>query len=132
VTFQTYGTGLAGSGGFVPLFTGENGSCHAGGHSVTIEHVLGGAAGTLFVGIQPADQFPVFGGHFLLDIGSPFIAVPVSVFGLKGLPGAGAITIPGGDLNGLGSFTIYLQYLATDPGAPFGVSMSNGLSLNVE
>ncbi len=130
VTFKDYGSGLAGDGGFVPALHGTNGSCATGGYSLHIANVLGGATGALFVGFAPA-SVPLLGGNLLVSLGGPFLQITLPVSGPWGLPGYGALDLPGADLNALVGLKVYLQFLAADPNAVKGVSMSNGLELDV-
>jgi Tol biopolymer transport system component len=130
VTFKDYGSGLAGGGGFVPALHGTNGSSAAGGWSLRIDDVLGGATGALFVGFAPA-SVPLLGGNLLVSLGGPFLQVTLPVSGPWGLPGYGALDVPGADLSALVGLKVYLQFLAADPNAVKGVSMSNGLELDV-
>jgi Tol biopolymer transport system component len=132
VLFQQFGTGLAGSGGYVPELEGTNGPATAGGFSIHIEDVLDGAPGHLFAGVGQTDLFPVFGGHFYVDLALPHVAAPLIVSGPDGFPGAGSLDLLGTDVSGAVGVTVYLQFLALDPDAPRGVSMSNGLMLSIE
>lgn len=131
VRFETYGSGLAGAAGIVPLLTGQDGACLPKHHSITIENVVGGAPGALFIGIAEA-SLPAFGGVVLIDVGLPFVSIPLFISGLPAIPGTGQLTLPGADLSGLEGVKLRLQFLAVDPGAPAGVSMTNGLRLSVE
>jgi hypothetical protein len=130
VTFKDYGAGLAGDGGFVPALHGTNGSCATGGYSLHIGNVLGGATGALFVGFAPA-SVPLLGGNLLVSLGGPYLLIALPVSGPWGLPGYGALDLPGSDLNSIVGLKIYLQFLASDANAVKGVSMTNGLELDV-
>ena len=132
VLTQTYGAGHPGSGGYVPLLVGQDGSCAPGGHAIALSNALGHTAGVLFLGGGADDLFPVFGGHFLIDLGLPFQALPVFVPGIPGVPGSGAVTVPGADVSALSGVSLHLQFLLGDPGASQGVAMSNGLTLVID
>jgi hypothetical protein len=47
------------------------------------------------------------------------------------LPGAGGFTLLGSDIRGFAGLTAYLQMTVLDPAAIQGISMSNGLTLQV-
>jgi Tol biopolymer transport system component len=132
VLFQQFGTGLAGSGGYVPELEGTNGPATAGGYAIHVEDVLGGANGLLFAGLGQTDLFPFLGGHLYVDLAAPHVVAPLSVSGPDGFPDAGRLDLPGTDVNGAVGVTVYLQFFAVDPGAKRGVSMTNGLMLSIE
>ncbi len=124
--FIPYGTGTPGSGGFVPSLRGVFSPCPGAAAALDVRGMLGGAAGSLFWGLGAA-AVPFKQGTLLVDPGLPF--------GLIGLvyPGVGA---GGGDFMlpfvfpedpGLTGLSLFLQAMASDPGAPGNVSMSNGL-----
>lgn len=88
---------------------------------------LGGAYSNLFVGLNDA-VIPFAGSNVLVDLSSPFVLVPLTLPGQG--PGEGDLTIPfilPDDPTFLG-LTLKYHMLAVDPGAPHGVSFSNGLS----
>jgi Tol biopolymer transport system component len=130
--FQQFGTGLAGSGGAVPELEGTNGPATDGGYAIHVEDGLGGAVGLFLAGLGQVDLFPVFGGHFYVDLSAPHAAFPLALSGPLGFPGLGFVDLDGVDVNDLVGLTFYLQYLALDPGAERGVSMTNGLQITVE
>ncbi len=129
--FHSYGTGLAGSAGIVPTLLGANGSAAQGGAAIGIQNCLGGANGMLFVAAQKADIFPVFGGHLLVSLASPFVMLNLPVSGPSGLPGFGGVGFSTLDTHALAGYSLYFQFLVIDPGAVKGVAMSNGLELDV-
>ena len=98
---EAIGVGTAGTGGVVPALAVRSGPCSPGGWSVTIDDVVGGAFGLLFVGVGEKDQFPVFGGHLYVDVQLPHAWAPVLLPGTPGAPGAGALVLEGADLESL-------------------------------
>lgn len=122
-----YGTGLAGSGGFVPHL-GSYG-CPDVGRTVTLQldRCLGGTFGLLLLGTSPA-SLPAYGGTQLL---APIEAmVQFQCTGPIGAPGVGTITAPLPLTNpALIGLSIYFQAGLLDDGASQGVSISNGLQL---
>jgi len=124
--FLPYGAGLAGSGGVVPELRGIFAPCpgvHAG---LELTGLLGGSFGSLAWGIA-ATNVPFKQGALLVSINPPGGLIPLFFPGAG--PGGGALTLsftlPGtAALTGL---SLYLQGLVADPGAPAGISMTNGL-----
>ncbi len=125
-----YGTGLAGSGGFVPQLRAIFSPCPGESFALEWRDFLGGSSAILIAGLAPANV-SALSGTVLVDL------TPPSVVALVALPGAGA---GAGDLRvkfelpalaGLTGLHIYTQCLGADPAAPSGVSFSNGLELIV-
>jgi hypothetical protein len=125
-----YGTGLAGSGGFVPDLRGLLSPTIGG--VVGLEHrfALGGTSGYLLFGVASA-SLPLWGGTVLVDLGQPFGLLPIA-FGGSGagngelvhydeLPNDPAIV----------SLVYYLQDLIADPAAPKKIALSNGLAFTI-
>jgi hypothetical protein len=129
--FSEFGVGLAGSGGFVPHLFGIDGPS-IGPWSIEIEGGLGGASGILWAGLGTLDQFPVFGGHFYVDLSQPFVPVTIVLGGTSGVPGAGTLSINGIDVSGLAPLTLYAQVMLLDGGAVRGISLSNAIEMDVE
>ncbi len=127
VTFVTYGSGLAGSGGFVPSLTGDAGTC-TGSYVIHIDNALGSASGFLLVGFAQA-SIPFHGGSLLVSpINMRLYSIRVG--GIP-LPGAGNLDIPGIDVSAFPGLTLYLQSMFFDPGAVDGLSMTNGLEMKI-
>ena len=121
----TYGSGKAGTGGFVPKLSATGCPDLGEPWSIVISDAVGGAGGLLFVGFAPA-SLPFIGGQFL--VGSVVLEVPIVVGGLAGSAGTGSLAIPVllNDPLLLG-FDLYLQAGFFDAGASFGASLANGL-----
>jgi hypothetical protein len=124
---QRYGTGLAGSGGFVPVLAGHG--LPVGGQTVNLhlDSALGGAPAALIVGAARA-AIPILGGTLLVQ---PLLAPPVLLGGSAGVPGAGDLSVPLGlpvDEAFVG-VPLFFQVLPLDAAAPGGVSMSNAVEL---
>lgn len=124
--FLAYGAGLAGSGGVLPELRAVFSPCPGASVALEMRHLLGGSHGSLAWGLQPA-ALPFKGGALLVNIGPPGGLIPMAFPGVG--PGGGALTLPFTfpDDPALSGVSIYLQVLAADPGAPRGVSQSNGL-----
>jgi hypothetical protein len=120
-----YGAGLAGKGGFVPLL-GVIGCPDIGElFSISINDVVGGAAGVLFVGLAPA-AVPFKGGTFL--VGGVAAQIAVTVGGTPGDAGAGSLALPALLTDPiLAGVNIYMQAGFSDSAAVKGVSLSNGV-----
>jgi hypothetical protein len=120
-----YGTGLAGKGFYVPLL-GVIGCPDIGSlFTISINDVVGGAAGMLFVGLAPA-ALPFKGGTFL--VGGVAAQIPVTVGGTPGEAGAGSLALPAMLTDPiLSGVNIYMQAGFSDSVAVKGVSLSNGV-----
>ncbi len=133
-TFEEFGPGKPGSGGFVPRIAGRGYTTLGGRVEIEISDVLGGATALLCVGIGRADlpEEPY------LAIGSLAFDSSLQVSGPKGVPGAGGLTFDGTvrDVPGFLGVEIVLQVVVFDPGAdtlpgPPGLALSNGLSVTI-
>lgn len=129
VTFESYGTGVAGAGGFVPSIGGLVGPAE-GGAVLQIREGLGGALGFLWIGVAQGSSFG-FGGEFLFDFGQFFTFFALPLGGGAGVPGAGSLDLAVGDQSSLLGTTVYLQYTGFDAAGPSGFSFSNGTKLEI-
>jgi hypothetical protein len=127
-----FGTGLAGTGGYVPHLLGHGGSCEAAHWSIDLVDGLPQAPGTLWVGFGRTNGVKLFGGTFYVDLSQPFFALPIVLGGPPGLGGAGELHIDGVDVGDLGQFSLFLQCTFVDAHAPRGVSLSNALELAID
>lgn len=125
-----YGAGLAGKGGLVPVLYGDG--CPTPGALVTlhVEQVVGGASGTLFVGLGPA-ALPFKGGSLLV---APIVLQAlIGVGGTAGVAGAGSLTLPAllppNPL--LSGTSLFLQAGFADAAAVHDVSLTQGLKLTI-
>jgi hypothetical protein len=125
-----YGSGLPGKGGFVPRLYG--GGCPQIGDAFTlkIDQVVGGASGTLFLGLTTA-AVPFKGGTF--HVGALALTLAVGVGGAPGAAGAGTLTLPAALpadplLQGL---SIYLQAGFSDVTAVKKASLTQGLEMEI-
>ena len=129
-SFETYGTGLAGTGGFVPTL-GGSGTPNIG-NSVTLEirNGVGGAFSKTLIGFSRAD-IDFAGGKLLVS--PPWIFVNANLGGANGQGGAGTADIPGGLPNDptLVGAKIDFQTLIFDAGAPDGLAMTAGLEMEI-
>ncbi|MFO0983421.1 MAG: S8 family peptidase [Planctomycetota bacterium] len=131
VSYKASGSGLAGSGGFIPQLTGTDGSCNAGGHSLNFTNGLGGAAGALWIGTKKAD-IPFYGGHFYIDFSAPWPLIFITLQGTPGVAGAGFLDISGADVSAFSGLFLYLQGSFSDPGAVLGVSLTPSLKMTID
>jgi streptogramin lyase len=124
--FVPYGAGLAGSGGFVPELRGLFSPCPGTHVGLEVVGLLGGSFGSLAWGLAPLAA-PFKQGTLLVNINPPGGLIPLFFPGAG--PGGGALTLSSNlpQTAALSGLSIYLQVLAADPGAPAGISMSNGL-----
>ncbi len=121
-----YGSGLAGTGGFVPDLRGVLSPTIGG--CVGLEHrfALGGTIGFTLFGIAEG-SFSLWGGTVLVDLAQPWGLLPLA-FGGSGAGNGTALdydTLP--DDPSLVGDTYYLQDLVVDHGAPKKIALSNGL-----
>ena len=124
--FLPYGAGLSGSGGVVPELRGIFAPCPGAHAGLELTGLLGGSFGSLAWGIA-ATNVPFKQGALLVNINPPGGLIPLFFPGAG--PGGGGLTLsftlPG--TAALSGLSIYLQGLVADPGAPAGISMTNGL-----
>ncbi len=123
---QTYGTGLAGSGGFMPTLTSSG--CPAAGTPMTLQVLdgLGSAPVTMVIGMAAA-SIPFKQGTLLVDP-SVLLLIPYTL-SLPAGPGEGKLTLDlqlpdDPSLSGLNAF---FQMFIKDAGAPGGWSMTGGV-----
>jgi len=124
------GAGLAGAGGAVPALAGTG--CPEPGGSITLDVVngLGGATCVLFAGLAPATT-SFKGGTFF--VGNIILNLPLPLGGTPGAAGAGALSLPAllpaqPALQGL---QLHLQAALQDVAAVQGISLSNGLRMDI-
>lgn len=128
-SFLKFGVATAGSGGILPTVSTVDGPSTSG-WSITINNVLGGASGFLWVGFAMKDQ-QAFGGHFYIDLSSPYVLAPIAFGGTPGVPGDGSLTFNSIDMSSYAPLTLFLQGTMIDAGAPKGVSMTKGIEMDV-
>lgn len=130
-TFLSVGPGLAGSGGFTPELDGAG--CARLGSDLTLALTdgLGAAAGLLAIGFSEL-ALPFFGGTFY--VGSFIVTMPHVLDGAVGVPGAGSfsVTLSVPTDPSLVGACFFLQAGYADAGGPLGVSLSNGIRLELE
>jgi hypothetical protein len=91
---------------------------------------LGDAQGLIFVGAGRADLYPFFGGHLYIDVGSPWLGIRARLEGATGWPGGGYLDLPLPTMEP--PLTLFFQGAFLDPGAMQGVSLTNGLEVQVK
>ncbi|MFY9343291.1 MAG: sialidase family protein [Planctomycetota bacterium] len=123
--FVRRGTGMAGTGGFVPLLAGNGLPVIGGAFTIDLNSGLGGTIGVLAVGDPTAAvSIPLFGGTLLV---SPILTLTAVLGGTS--PGTGTwsqpIVVPAtGALLGFG---LDLQMLLLDAGSPSGFVFTNAV-----
>ncbi len=126
-TVTLYGSGLAGSGGETPLIGSPPGAFATVGStnfSADLANALPNANVILLVGFAP-DSIPYAGGQILIAVGGPLILIPATTNGLgrTSLP----FLIPGNPA--FAGVHVYCQWVADDPGAVLGKSMTAALDV---
>jgi len=124
-----YGTGLGGSGGFVPHLSAQGCPGLTTTFGLALDQALGGASGLLLIGVAQT-SVPLVGGTLL--VAPPLLMLPVATPGVGAGAGALAFTVFIPDDPTLSGVQVYLQAGMADPGAPFGYSLSNGLSVSIQ
>ena len=124
-----YGSGLAGSGGYLPHCQGS-GSTNLGDEvAVSLDQGLGAAPAVIILGPN-SSNLPIKGGSLLVDLNGSWI-LGTALGGSSGTPGGGALqlnaTVPVNPT--LSGQSLYFQFILTDAGAAQGWSFSNGLQL---
>jgi len=132
-TTEAYGTGTAGTGGFMPALTSINEpSLGNSNFAITGTQLLGGTACVGVIASQDA-QLPVLGVTLLVDPATAVTSL-ITATGTPGVAGAGTMQLPIAIPNvpALVGADFYTQVLAFDTGAAGGMlSASNGVSLFV-
>lgn len=131
---QNYGTGLAGTGGFVPHLSSSGGVPTNGNANFAYELSggRGGAFAALIVSLEPR-SLPVLGGTLLVGASSATsVRLTTTLGGTPGIGGAGSarVMLPL-SLNTLGGLDLYAQFAVRDPLAPQGWALSDGLAFRV-
>lgn len=122
----TYGSGCAGSGGFVPVF--EPTTCPDVGGTLLVEirDGLGGSSALILFGLAQGAA-PIGGGCQLLV--TPVLP-PVGIVPLFGAgAGGGKLEFGGALPASIAGFTFTMQAFVIDPGAILGYAASNGIEL---
>lgn len=128
--FTDLGPGLAGTGGLVPEIAFGSGSC-GGLLSLGVQNALGGASSILLVGTS-ASTLSAQGGTIYVDVAvPPILLVSLPLGGAPGQPGAGTSFLTQ-DLTAYLPLTLTFQLAVFDPGAPYGIALSNGLKIDMQ
>lgn len=130
----SYGVGLAGTGGAVPVLSSTGGPLRAGNSewAWTMDNLVGGGIGILFASTQPAN-LPFFGGTILINPSNAASSrFPFFANGSVGVGGVGSaqVAFPVAPSSVVG-LTLFNQFGVLDPGAVSGVSLSNGLEVSI-
>jgi hypothetical protein len=126
----SYGGGLAGSGGFVPLLELDGCPVLSSPAAFELSAGLGGAFGVLLIS-GTSGSAPFRGGTLLVS--GTLLVMPHFLSGASGQPGAGqfslGFTMTDPALSGV---DVFAQGLYVDAGAVQGVSLTQGLNLQIE
>lgn len=128
-SWNTYGDGLAGNGGFVPSLTGTGCPVPANTVSLHVASVSGGAPGVLAMGSMPA-SVPLFGGTLLV---TPTVQLSIVVGGTPGVAGVGAteVVVPLPNNPALSGQDFYFQAGFLDLAAPAQFSLTGGVAMTI-
>ncbi len=129
-----YGTGLAGTGGFVPHLSFSGGAPASGNSAFAYELTggRGGAIATLLISLQ-SRSIPAFGGTLLVGTNrATSVRVMTTLGGAQGVGGAGNARVPLlYPLSLAVGLDVYAQFAVSDPLAPQGWALSEGLRYRV-
>ncbi len=122
-SFTPFGTGIPGAGGQTPLLSGRG--CLRIGQplEMDVDNAPAGQLGVVNLGFDRLN-FPLLGGRLHT---SPTIAITAPA----NARGEARLSVPLPDVPAGIGLRLYSQALYLDPGAPFGLSGSNGLALEV-
>ena len=129
-----YGTGLAGTGGFVPHLTTSGGAPRIANlaYRFELEEGLGGAPAVLIISLGQFN-IPLFGGTMLVDFRKGMsVRQTVILGGASGVGGEGSAPgfLPRIPI-ALSGVTLYSQFFVLDTVTPAGLAMSEGLQMAV-
>ena len=119
-SFSSVGSGLAGTGGQVPVLTGTGVACSGNVISTTLDNALGNTTAWLVFGLGQLNA--PFKGGTLIPNPNGSVAIPLGGSGSISLPSAWPAGVPSGA-------AIDFQYWISDAAGPKGFSASNGLEL---
>ena len=127
-----YGAGSPGTGGIVPHITSSGGAPRTDNNAwaIELESGRGGAMAVLMIGLGGPSSIPFSGGTILVNILDPslqLIGVPLS--GTPGAAGAGSGTFAFPVPPTVSGISAWCQFGVLDPGIPFIVALSDGLSV---
>lgn len=129
-----YGTGLGGTGGFVPHISFSGGAA-ASGNSAFAYELSGGRGGALaFLVISLRSRaLPAFGGTLLVGTNrATSLRLPVLLSGTPGVGGVGSARVNFPVSIGLAAgLDVFAQFSVLDPLAPQGFGLSEGLQFRV-
>ncbi len=130
VTCRGYGTGCAGTGGFVPELSTSPCGTIVNGTQITVQvsEGLGGAPLVLFFGLNQA-ALPIGGGCTLniAPVLPGLVSVPLGGVG----PGNGGVILTGIMPASAAGVTFTMQGFVGDNGSPIGFTATNGVQLTV-
>ncbi|MCB9897481.1 MAG: S8 family serine peptidase [Planctomycetes bacterium] len=126
-----YGTGTAGTQGKTPLMIAKGGAPQIGNaaFAVKVDDARGSSIAHLVLGLDQA-AYAFKGGTLLVEVALPYVTLDVMTSFTLGSP-LGAATVPlaiPADALLVG-IELDLQWLVSDPKAPVGLSMSQGLAV---
>lgn len=132
---RRFGAATAGSGAFAPTLSSVGGFPHVGntGFALVVTSGLGAAPGAVLTSLAASNGIPLLGGTVWIDPAQLALQFPLALSGPANLPGvgAGAVFLPLPASPALSGLQIFAQALFVDAGAPAGVSMTQGLQVDV-
>ncbi|MEZ5966988.1 MAG: hypothetical protein R3F56_24330 [Planctomycetota bacterium] len=132
---RRFGRPTAGSGNMAPTLASVGGFPHVGntGFGLLVTGGLGGAPGAALTSLGASNGIPLLGGTVWIDPVQVVLQFPMALSGPANLPGvgAGAVFLPLPTSPAVAGLQLYAQALFVDGGAPAGVSMTQGLQVDV-
>jgi streptogramin lyase len=122
----SFGTGTAGSGGFVPSLTGIFNPAPGADLAYEIEKLDGGASG-LFLWSAGQSTLPIWGGNLYVDFTTIWGLIPFVAGGSGAGNGEVRLQFLHPDDPVLDGISVVVQVLAFDPGVKYRKTMSNAL-----
>ncbi len=129
------GPGVAGSGGFVPALSAKQAWMGNANWGLDVSNAVGGASGILAVSAGQITFSTGSGLPIYLDPAQVLFTLPFAAGGLPGSNAAGTAFVPVplsfGVIPYLAGFVAYWQAAVTDPSVAGGVTVTNGLSVEL-
>jgi subtilisin family serine protease len=129
----SFGVGLAGVQGSVPVLSAPAGAPVVGGadFKLKLSSAKAGANAWLLIGLATA-ALPFKGGTLLVDVGQPTLMVPRTVSSVLGAPlGTALLLAPVPADPAFSGLALTTQWVVEDGAAPGGMALSNGMALVV-
>ena len=132
---QQYGIATPGAGGIAPSLDTSGGFPYLGnaGFALNVSRGIGGAPCVLVLAYAPSAGIPLLGGTLWFDPSALLTSVGLVLSGASGAPGAGSAALPLAipAIPSLDGARLFQQAFVLDAGAPAGLAMSTGLSVEL-